>query len=86
MVTTRQPAYRVEHHEQGQVQALGALIGVAPHHRSLDPFVSQLLRECKRGDLVLIDAGGKNLARRRVLPFKGAAWRMAGPSTSKQDR
>jgi len=62
--------YRVEHHERGTVHALGRLVGVAPHHTSLDPFVSALLREGIGGELFLVDeTTGTIVARRRVRPF-----------------
>jgi hypothetical protein len=61
--------YRVEHHEAGMVRSLGALPGVAPHYRTLDPFVSALLRDGRAGEVLLVEvATGRTVARRRVHP------------------
>jgi hypothetical protein len=65
-----QEQYGVEHHEQGRVQSLGQLTGVAPHHTSLEIYVGKLLCRGARGLLLLIDeATGAIVARRAVRPF-----------------
>jgi hypothetical protein len=61
--------YRVEHREHGQVEVLGQLTGVSPHHASLEIYVGELIRRGADGLLVLIDeATGDVVARRRVHP------------------
>jgi len=66
--------YRVEHHEGNTIAVLGLLPDVAPHHRSLDPFLSALLRGGAEGQLRLVDeATGTVVARRRVAPFRSKA-------------
>jgi hypothetical protein len=70
MAPTRPKTYRVEHHEHGQVQTLGQLTGVAPHHATLEIFVGDLLRRGAGGMLLLIDeTTGAVVARRQVRPF-----------------
>jgi len=61
-----QRRFRVEIHGGNQVQVLGHLIGVAPHFRALDLFLSRLPPGAT-GQLVLVDdATGKAVARRHL--------------------
>jgi hypothetical protein len=66
--------YRVEHHEAGVVRSLGALPAAAPHHSTLEPFVSALLREGRAGEVRLVEVeSGRTIARRRVHPRRTKA-------------
>jgi hypothetical protein len=70
--TTR--IFRVEHVADGETRPLGVLTDVAPHHTTLDPFVSALLRDGADGELRLIDAvTGITVARRKVVPYSANA-------------
>jgi hypothetical protein len=73
--TSATPArYRVEHRTGDEIDLLGCLEGVSPHHATLDPFVSCLLRRGLGGELRLVDdATGAVVARRRVRPFRTKA-------------
>jgi hypothetical protein len=62
--------YRVEHHAGGEIASLGMLADVPPHHATLAPFVSALLLRGAEGEVVLVEeASGRPVARRRVRPF-----------------
>ena len=59
--------YRVEHHQPRQTRVIAILDGVLPHHRSLDVFVSQLLRQGKQGWVWLVnETTGGVVAKRRI--------------------
>ena len=74
-----EPVYRVEHRVRSKRTALGSLGGVRPHHMALEPFVGDLLRRGLTGEVVLVDeATGTVVARRRIAPFGPRAWRRAG--------
>jgi hypothetical protein len=69
------PHFRIEFREAttGAVEGLGPLAGGHPHHSALEPFLSRLLQEGKRGVLELVDADtGTCVARRRVAPRRAA--------------
>jgi hypothetical protein len=71
MGPARHPTYRVDHYEQGTVHELGRLVDVPPHRRTLDPFVSHLLRRGLDGERVQVDEeSGAIVTRRAVRPFK----------------
>ena len=59
--------YRVEYHDGRTIRPLGCLVGVAPHHATLEPFLSQLLREGAEGTLVLIHQETGEIVARRVV-------------------
>ncbi len=61
--------YRVEHQEPRRTRLLAILEGVKPHFRSLDLFVSMLLRQGKRGWVRLVEERtGRVGAKRRLEP------------------
>jgi hypothetical protein len=63
--------YRVEHHHGDTICSLGYLMDTVPHHTSLEPYVSALLRSGLEGKLLLIDEStGAVVATRLVRPFR----------------
>jgi hypothetical protein len=66
--------FRVDHRDGDGVRAIAAVADVAPHHASLEPYVSALLREGTDGELLLVDAEtGAIVVRRKVAPFRSKA-------------
>jgi hypothetical protein len=64
--------YRVEHHHDDVVHILGILADAYGHFRTLDPFVSRLLRSNAEGVILLVnDDTDVVVARRQVRPFRG---------------
>lgn len=69
--------YRVEHRDESRQpcrSTVVAAIGAAkPQHRTLDPFVSLLIRQGRVGTVVLVDeATDQVVARRRIVwPTRG---------------
>jgi hypothetical protein len=60
-------SYRVELHRDGEIQVLGRMTHARAHFRTLDPFLSQLMRERITGWLLLVDERTNEIvARRRV--------------------
>jgi hypothetical protein len=60
-------SYRVELHQDGEIQVLGRMTHARAHFRTLDPFLSQLTRERITGWLLLVDERTNEIvARRRV--------------------
>lgn len=71
--------YRIEHREAGQHVCLGIVAGDFPHHATLDPFVSHLLRQGHAGEVLLIDDdSGDVITRRRVSPYGTPAGKRFG--------
>jgi len=61
------------------------LTDVAPHHATLVPFVSDLLRHGAGGELLLIDVvSGMTVARRSVAPFRRKAAQFAAAGARPQ--
>jgi hypothetical protein len=59
--------YHVELRTGDEVRDLGHVPDAFPHHDSLTPFVSRLLREGATGEVILIDdESGQVVARRRL--------------------
>ena len=53
------------------MRAIAAVADVPPHHRTLDTYVSVLLRAGVGGEVLLVDAEtGTIVARRRVSPIR----------------
>lgn len=69
--------YRVEHHADDQIRALGRIANVFAHPSTLTPFLSRLLQlGIRQGELVLIEeATGQTVARCVVRPPRKRAWR-----------
>jgi len=63
MDPTRPTVYRVEHHKGNTIAVLGLLPDVAPHHRSLDPFLSALVRARSGGPAGPGRRGARTLGR-----------------------
>ena len=62
------PEYRVVYRDGGTVRGLGRLAGGAPTLQALDPFLSRLLLAgVDRGELLLVEAGSRRVAARRVV-------------------
>jgi len=74
--------FRVEHRVGAATTPLAAVADVAPHYRSLDPFLSALLHDGADGELLLVDAvTGATVARRQVRPYRSDARdRRSGPA------
>jgi hypothetical protein len=63
--------FRVDHHDGDGVRAIAAVADVPPHHASLEPYVSRLLRDGADGELLLVDAvTGAVVARRAIRPYR----------------
>ena len=61
-------SYRIELHQPKRKQVLATGLGVKPHFRSLDLYLSRLRHDGKAGVLVLIDMEtGARVAQRHVL-------------------
>ena len=68
------PRYRVEHHDADTVHTLDVHLDILPHHSSLDPYLSGLLRQGASGQLLLVDErSGNVVARRVVAPYRAKA-------------
>jgi len=59
--------YRVEHHHDRGVTILGWLASGRPHHSTLDPYVSRLVRDGTEGLVVLVDLASGTRAAQRVV-------------------
>ena len=63
------PIYRVELRQPRRIRHLGTLTHAKPHFRTLDPFLSRLVREGHEGWLFLVDdRTGAVVAKRRIGP------------------
>jgi hypothetical protein len=59
--------FRVELRQPRRTKVLATLLVSRPHFRTLDPFVSHLLRDGHQGNLALVNAEtGEVVVRRRV--------------------
>jgi hypothetical protein len=79
-MTTPPPApttarYRVEHHQGHRITVLGWLTTGHPHHSTLDPYVSQLVRDGAEGLVLLVDLGSEVPVARRTVQRPGPSSR-----------
>jgi hypothetical protein len=63
--------FRVEYRGAGRTDVIGWMVGAFPHHSTLDPFVSRLLRDGADGEVCLVDDDADTVvAHRGIRPYR----------------